>query len=131
MLFAPQLACASSGCPTRFTEFLAVFEQSVEFQTLNTRFPLRYSFLDGNAEPDPKLIKVVITRANASKYPGIRYPSPALQASVPLQHKLRSGVGGIQVVQFDKPESDVYSVGFSFLKVSGCWQLVEVEDSSL
>lgn len=131
LLFVPQLACADSACPTRFTEFLAMFEQSIEVQTLNTRFPLRYSFINGNAEPEPKLIRVVIARANASKYPGIRYPSPAVQASVPLQRKLSSKVGGIQVVQFDKPESDVYSVVFSFSRKSSCWQLVEVKDSSL
>lgn len=131
LLFFPLLAHAESACPTRFTEFLAMFEKSIEFQTLNIRFPLRYTYVDGNAEPEPKQIKVMVSRANISKHPGVRFPTTAVQVTAPLKRKLTSGARGTQIVQFDKPDSDAYSVAFHFSKTASCWQLVEVEDGSL
>ncbi len=131
LLLAPQFACADSVCPALFTDFLALFEKNSEFQLLNTRFPLSYTFVDGNAEPEPKPVKIMVSRDNVSKYPGIRYPSPAIQETIPLQRKLRLASGGVRIVQFDKPDSDAYSVIFFFEKTSSCWQLVDVKDGSL
>lgn len=120
LLFVPQFARADSVCPALFTDFLALFEKNIEFQLLNTRFPLSYTLVDSNAEPEPKPIKKMVSRANVSKYPGIRYPSPAIQESIPLQRKLFLASEGIRNVQFDKPDSDAYSVIFIFERTSSC-----------
>jgi len=131
LLLVCSVAQAEQSCPKTFSSFIARFESSAEFQRLHTRFPLSYSFLDGSAEPDPKEVKVMVSQASAAKYPGIIFPSKATQASVPLKRKLLRHPSGTQVVHFDKPESDVYSVSFHFTQTVDCWLLVKVEDTSL
>lgn len=121
---------AGSACPTQFGDFIEVFQDSPNFQKLNTQFPLFYSDVDATAVPEPKQFHIKVTRTTLAKYPGVIFPSRSTQTSMSLQRKI-SEQDGLQVVRFDKPDTDIYSVSFFFAKSSRCWRLIRVEDYSL
>ena len=130
-LLLPLAGYAASSCPEQFPEFGAQFERSEDFQRANTRFPLPYSYVDGSAKPEPKTVRVMVNRSTVSKFPGIKFPSPAIQRAVPLERKTSTVASGTEVIRFDKPDTDMYSIEFQFRKSGGCWQLVNVDNISL
>ena len=130
-LLLPLAASAASSCPEQFPEFVAQFERSETFQRAHTRFPLPYSYVDGTAEPEPKNIRVMVNRGTVRKFPGIKFPSPTIQRTVPLERKTSTVAAGTEVIRFDKPDTDVYTIEFQFKKSGACWQLIGVDNMSL
>lgn len=127
----PVAAGANTRCAPTFSDFLNSFEADVDFQRTHTRYPLIYSFVDENAEPEPKEIIKKLSRANAVSHKGIVFPEKSLQKSVPLERQVRRLPKGAYAVRFDKPDSDVYSVEFVFEDNGRCWRLISVADMSL
>lgn len=125
------VAYAETVCPSKFSEFLGFFEADESSQRQHTRYPLSYSSIDAEAEPEPKIVKQSLTRKEVMKQERIIYPSRATQKEVPLQRKVSKRPDKSRVVQFNKPGSDAYSIEFVFDQKNGCWELVEVADYSL
>ncbi|MDO9238259.1 MAG: hypothetical protein Q7U28_19770 [Aquabacterium sp.] len=130
-LLLPLAGYAATSCPQAFPEFVAQFERSEAFQRAHTRFPLPYSYVDSNAEPERKTITVMVNRSTVSKFSGIKYPSLVIQRAVPLERKTSTVSGGTEVIRFDKPDTDMYTIEFHFKKSGACWQLVNVDNMSL
>lgn len=127
----PFASWATPSCPEAFPAFLAQFEQRMVFRLAHTRFPLLYSFVDSLAEPEPKTVVVQITRANVDEYPGAVFPSHSAQAAVPVERNISLLEGGMVVVRFHKPDTDMYTKEFHFQAEGACWNLVRVDDGSL
>jgi len=125
------MAHAASACPASFEEYLSAFQRDPLFQNEHRQFPLRYSFLDPDAEVEPRTVKHRLSAAQAEKERGISFPSLELEKAKGLQRKVTKAKKEAYVVRFDKPDSDAFSIEFHFSRVGHCWQLVEVNDFSL
>jgi hypothetical protein len=130
VLLLPLGASAAASCPATFEAFIARFERSQSFQQAHTRYPLRYAYVDKEAQPEPRAIQAWVTRAKAARSPGVRFPSPERQRAIPFDRKTSTGNDGVTVVRFDQPDTD-HSLEFRFRRAAGCWQLLRVDDLSL
>ena len=130
-LLLPLAAYSAPPCPEQFPEFVAQFERSEAFQRAHTRFPLPYSYVDGTAEPEPKTVRVIVNRGTVRKVPGIKFPSPTIQRTAPLERKTTTVADGTEVIRFDKPDTDMHTIEFQFKKFGACWQLISVDNMSL
>jgi hypothetical protein len=129
LFFLSRIAAAES-CSAEFLEFVGQFEASPQFQAAHTRFPLSYSYVDGDASPEPKILRIAIERERAAEFPGIVYPSPAQQAAVAFDRTIDSPQPDTRAVRLEKPDTD-YVLVFTFEKSDVCWNLVSVQDLSL
>lgn len=120
---------AEERCAPDFPSFLAMFENSREFQTQHTRFPLATTTIDNAIGPEPRTIRHMIGNSSDPRYSSMIYPSQNDQQAIPLKRSIRSERGQ-HLVQFNKPDTD-YSMAYSFRKTGSCWQLVRFDSYSL
>lgn len=124
-------ASAEPYCAKDFGSFLVFFQDDEKFQITHTAFPLRYSYVDAAANPEPKTVSIEIINqddALIAKLP--RYPAAETIKPVSLQETIFMEKGEVYVVRFTKPDTD-YMFDFRFMKHNNCWQLVEVNNYSL
>lgn len=122
---------AASPCTSSFEEYLSKFQRDPSFQQEHRQYPLRYSLLDTNSEPEPRTVKRRLSAAQAMKESGISFPSLETESAKGLERKVTKAKKGTYVVRFNKPDSGVFSIEFHFSRVGNCWRLVEVNDFSL
>ncbi len=108
-----------------------MFQRDPSFQKAHRQYPLRYSFLDSYAEPEPRTANRWLSATQAEKKRAIDFPSSEQEKAKGLVRKVTKGKEGAYIIRFDKPDSDVFSIEFHFSPVGHCWQLVEVNDFSL
>jgi hypothetical protein len=117
-------------CRATFAEFLARFESDMAFQLEHVQFPLQMGYVDASASPEPANREKLVTREEyAAK--GWFYPSLEVQAQRRLEKKIVRPPTSNMVIEFDQPDSDAYSVNFSFTRTNGCWYLTRIDDQSL
>jgi hypothetical protein len=130
-LFIASTSIASEPCPKTFDSFIELFQNKSSFQAGHIRYPLIYYFVDINTKPEPRRIKLRLSKHNYLKTPGAHYPSKQIAEKMNLYRKITTYPNGTVHVRFDKPDSDVFSVEYNFVTFNGCWQLIEVDDQSL
>jgi hypothetical protein len=119
-------AHSQTACLREFTEFIAQFESSAEFQRRNTRFPLSTVRTDRAAQPEPKAVFHTINSPADPQYADVLFPAPAKQAATPLKQRIKKG-SGARFVLFTKPGTSG-TLTFTFEMSAGCWQLIKFED---
>jgi hypothetical protein len=131
LLLLPFSVNADQSCPKNIQNFLIDFQNNHEFQVAHINYPLTYSYIDTNADPEPKKIIVSILSANEvkSKKPP-SYPKPNEIHSIPLKETITNTTTGNIIVNFTKPDTD-YSFEYVFINKNTCWQLSEINDFSL
>jgi hypothetical protein len=123
-------AARASECQPTFAEFLARFESDWEFQLWHVQFPLQMAYVDGAAYPEPAARQKLVSRDDYMAK-GSFYPSVVVQAERHLEKKIVRKPDSTMVVEFDRPDSDAYSVDFKFTRTLGCWYLTFIDDQSL
>jgi hypothetical protein len=131
LLLLPFSVNADQSCPKNSQDFLIDFQNNHEFQVAHISYPLAYSYVNANAEPEPKKIQVSILSADEvkSKKPP-SYPKPNEINSIPLKQTIINTTTGSLIVNFTKPDTD-YSFEYIFTNKNNCWQLSEINDFSL
>ena len=129
-LLCSPIAYADPTCPNNFVTFIAQFENSPEFQSRNTRFPLDASYVDSSASPEPKTVSYNIKSPADPQYRRVAFPTKQKQAAIPLERKDTQQNNGAWKVKFTKPDTD-YTFAYFFKQSADCWQLVKFEDYSL
>lgn len=130
LAFQFQAAHAQSvqaACIRDFAAFLAQFENSTTFQRDNTRFPLSTVHTDRAALPEPKTVFHTINSPADPQYADTVFPSPARQAAIPLNKRIKKG-SGARFVLFSKPGTGG-TLTFTFEMSAGCWQLIKFENA--
>jgi hypothetical protein len=118
----------ANPCSAEFTKFLSNFENSESFRASHTLFPLKFSHVDHDA-PDMKTKHLLLNRQNAKRYES--FPSPRRQSELRLQRSFKQFGQNQCDVTLAVPDSDMYAISFSFVRLSGTWKLAEIIDSSL
>lgn len=129
ILFLPSLVAAESACPSSFDEFFSRFETNREFQQRNIIYPLKHSFVDLAADPDPKVVHKPLLKSEIAKRKNAVYPSPIEQKSFALIKEIQKETQTRRIVNLHKPDSG-FALNYYFEKIDGCWKLVEFEDPS-
>lgn len=119
-------AHSQADCLREFTEFIAQFETSPEFQRRNTRFPLSTVRTDRAAQPEPKTVFHTINSPADPRYADVVFPAPAKQAAIPLKQRIKKG-SGARFVLFTRPGTGG-TLTYTFEMSAGCWQLIKFED---
>jgi hypothetical protein len=128
---APGLsAAADPGCIAAFDDFLSRFEANRPFQEQNIAFPLKHSFVDAEADPEPKVIDKPLSKSEVTEGLAPVFPSQADQKGVPFEKVIKSPTQEQRVVQLQKPDTG-YQLIYKFKKFGDCWKLVEFEDASI
>mgnify|MGYP001617731681 CR=1 FL=1 len=92
VLFFPSLVVAETACPSSFDEFLSNFETNREFKQKNIIYPLKHSFVDLAADPEPKIVDKPLSKSEVATRKRTIYPSPTDQKSVSLvKDKIQNG----------------------------------------
>jgi hypothetical protein len=130
-LLLPLTTQAASSCPSSFEKYLTRFQRDSVFQKEHRHTPLRYSFVDAEAEPEPRTVQRQLSAVQAEKQPLIRFPSADVEKTNRLERKVAQVNDQGYVVRFDQPDSDRFSIEFHFSRIGRCWRLVEVNDLSL
>lgn len=129
IFFVPGVGLAETGCSTSFDVFLGSFERDRQFQEAHMAFPLRHSFIDMAADPEPAPVDAPLSRKDVVAGENPLFPSPSEQAKVPLKKSVTAESRDVMVVRLQKPDSG-YLLIYRFRSLDGCWQLVEFEDAS-
>ncbi|MET1078637.1 MAG: hypothetical protein ABWY06_11530 [Pseudomonas sp.] len=122
---------AAPVCGPTFERFLTTFKEDKQFQKDHTHYPLSYSYIDVNAEPEPRKIQLLITSAadaQARKQPD--YPPKAPKKSSQFEQKITRDNTARLTVAFNQPDTD-YSIEYHFEPTPNCWHLVGIDDASL
>lgn len=128
--FFPSLVMAENVCPSSFDEFLSRFERTREFQQENIIYPLKYSFIDSNANPEPKTVNKRLSKTDVAARKEPIYPSPRDQKAVPLAKELHKHSQVKKSVRLYKPDTG-YVLEYHFKKIGECWKLAMFEDLSI
>lgn len=121
---------AASGCVPAFDEFLSRFEADRPFQEENIAFPLKHSFVDAEAEPEPKVVDKPLSKSEVAERLAPLFPSQTDQKKVPFEKVIKSPRLDRTVVQLQKLDTG-YLLIYHFQKFGGCWKLIEFEDASI
>jgi hypothetical protein len=121
---------SANSCVERFPDFVVQFEADIAFQLKHIQFPLRITYVDATASPEPAPRTKQISREMYPSQP-YTYPTRQVQTLRHLQKQVAEISGAKAVVRFEQPDSDVYSMEFQFEKFRGCWRLSLVRDISL
>ena len=127
---APGLSAAAPACIPVFEDFLSRFEANRPFQEENIIFPLKHSFVDAAADPEPKVIDKPLSKSEVAKRVTPVFPSRTEQKRVPFEKVIKSPAPERMSVRLQKPDTG-YQLIYHFEKRSGCWKLVEFEDASI
>ncbi|MEW5745784.1 MAG: hypothetical protein AB1805_10165 [Nitrospirota bacterium] len=125
----PISVSAEPGCVSTFEDFLSKFETDRSFQEENTVFPLKHSFVDLNADPEPRAVNKPLSKTEVTERINPIFPSPAAQRKVPFVRVIKSPTQTRSIVQLEKPDTG-YLLIYHFHKIGKCWRLVEFEDAS-
>ena len=126
----PTIVLAESPCLSSFNEFLSTFEKSPKFQLENISYPLKYSFIDATANPEPKTINTLKSKSDLVARNKPVYPSISAQQKTSLVKKVHSQSQVNKIIHLHKPNTD-YKIKYHFKKVGSCWKLVMLESLSL
>lgn len=113
-----------------FAEFLQQFEANREFQQNNITYPLQYSFVDSEAEPEPATIHQRLSKLEVQTLKEPIYPSPLAQNSIPLLREIDDLSHTRKAVRLFKPDTG-YLLKYQFELVNGRWSLTKFEDLSI
>jgi hypothetical protein len=123
-------AFAEQSCPGSFGDFLQQVEGSREFQQNNITYPLQYSFVDSEAEPEPATVNQRLSSPEVTSLKEPIYPSPQVQQSVPLMREINDQSHTRKAVRLYKPDTG-YLLEYHFELINGCWKLTKFEDLSI
>lgn len=123
--FACELSYGAS-----FAEFLQQFEGNREFQQNNINYPLEYSFVDSEAEPEPATIHQRLSKLEVQTLKEPIYPSPLAQNSITLLRKIDDLLHTRKTVHLFKPDTS-YLLKYQFEQINGRWALTKFENLSI
>ncbi|MCK9531214.1 MAG: hypothetical protein M0R77_11750 [Gammaproteobacteria bacterium] len=127
---APGLSTAAPGCIQAFDGFLARFEANRAFQEENIIYPLKRSFVDAGADPEPKVVDKPLSKSDVKEGAAPVFPSKADQTKVPFEEVIKTPALDRRTVQLQKPDTGNLLI-YRFQKIGECWKLVEFEDASI
>ena len=130
IILFPTIVLADNPCSSSFNEFLSNFEKSSKFQLENISYPLKYSYIEPNAIPEPKTINTLKSKDDLASRKKPIYPTTTEQQQIPLVKKIHSKSQVNKIIQLHKPDTD-YNVKYHFKKIGLCWKLVMFESHSL
>jgi len=113
-----------------FVAFLQQFEENREFQQNNITYPLPYSFVDSEAEPEPATVDQRLLKAEVIARKEPIYPTPQVQQSVPLMREIKDQSPTGKIVRLYKPDTG-YLLEYHFALMDGRWRLVKFENLSI
>lgn len=118
---------ASSECPyPDFDAFLKHFGNEITLQEKATADPLLDSYIDAEAEPEPRKVESRLARADV-EWPVM--PDPAALAGQGREMQVSTLADGQRQVQIRTPDSSDQQT-YTFAQ-SPCWLLVKREDESI
>lgn len=121
-------AAPAQKCPAKdFKGFLAAFIESTAVQRAHVAVPLSSSYVDGEAQPEPAIVKRQL-QADAIEYPVM--PNKAQLAKDRLVMSTKSISVGDTEVKVALPDTG-YQFRYLFRKTGKCWTLVEINDDSV
>jgi len=126
----PGVSAAAPACIPAFDEFLSKFEANRSFQEENIILPLKHSFVDAGAEPEPKVIDIPLSKSEVVERLAPVFPSQADQKKLQLEKLIMSPRLDGRIVQLQKPDTGHLLI-YHFQKIGECWKLVEFEDTSI
>lgn len=125
---------AGSKCANDFSTFLDQFGDSRSFQEAHMKYPLSYTSNNGHVDnhcyPDCKTIEEKLTKQKAVNLSDPIFPLQETQLMTPLQKSIKR-YNQHMIVRLDKPDSDSFSIEYTFKRYNSCWQLVTVKDMSI
>ena len=128
--FFPTSTIAGNACYGSFDQFLPAFENSRASQIDNTVYPLKHTFVDGGAFPEPKVINSELSRKEIEERTSPIYPYREDQEKVPFLKEIsEQSPGKIQVTLY-KADTD-YVLRYQFGLIGTCWKLTEFNNDSL
>lgn len=125
----PGLVIAQAICPVSFEQFLSKFELDRTFQQQHIHYPLRYSFIDLGALPEPRAVFKSLSKTEVATRSSPIYPSLAHQTELNLAKNVDLQSTALAAVRLWKPDTG-YLLIYRFKQIGGCWKLVEFEDAS-
>lgn len=125
----PSLVFAQAECPSSFQSFFAQFEVDRTFQQQNIRYPLKYSFVDMDASPEPQIVKSPRSKAAVAADKQPVYPSLAHRKKAGLVKKVMAQSKTRVTIELNVPDTGYWLI-YHFKTIKGCWKLVEFEDES-
>lgn len=125
----PDLGIAGSPCPASFGTFLLQFEGDRAFQVENADYPLRYSTVDVDASPGPRVVERDLSRIDVEAVGRAIYPPSTERERMRLVRDIEEVDPTRVIVRLRKPDTG-YLLIYDFRRVQGCWRLVAFEDSS-
>lgn len=126
----PSFALAQSGCSLTFEEFLNKFEADREFQQQNIIYPLKHSFVDPDAYPEPKIVSQPLSIADVKLRNRPIFPLGNHQRESQLSKIVSFYSKTVVLVKLHKQDTG-YLLMYQFGNIDGCWKLVEFEDASI
>lgn len=126
----PGLVFAQANCPVSFEQFLSKFEVDRTFQQQNIIYPLKHSFVDLDAQPEPRAVAKPLSKTEVATRNSPIYPSAAHQRELNLGKKVKLESKTLALVRLQKPDTG-YLLIYRFKEIRGCWKLVEFEDASM
>ena len=130
IILFPTIVLADNPCSSSFNEFLSNFEKSSKFQLENINYPLKYSYIDPNAMPEPKTINTLKSKDELAARKKPIYPLTSAHQQIPLVKKVYSKSQANKIIQLHKHDTD-YNIKYNFKKIGLCWKLVMFESHSL
>lgn len=125
----PGLVIAQAVCPVSFEQFLFRFELDRTFQQQNILYPLRYSFIDLEASPEPRAVFKPLSKTEVATRNKPIYPSVAHQTELHLEKNVNLQSTALATVRLWKPDTG-YVLIYRFKQIGRCWKLIELEDAS-
>lgn len=123
----PAPAPASAECPfPQFDAFLKHFGNEITLQEKATADPLLDSYIDAEAEPEPRKVESRLALADV-EWPVM--PDPATLAGQGRQMQITVLADGQRQVQIHTPDSSDQQT-YTFAQTP-CWTLVKREDESI
>lgn len=124
---AVQSTPASADCPyPQFDAFLKHFGNEIALQEKATADPLLDSYIDAEAEPEPRKVESRLARADV-EWPVM--PDPAALAGQGREMQVSALADGQRQVQIRTPDSSDQQT-YTFAQAP-CWTLVKREDESI
>lgn len=125
----PSLVFAQAECPSSFQTFFTKFEVDRAFQQQNIRYPLKYSFVDMDASPEPQVVKKPRSKAAVAADKQAVYPLLAHRKKAGLVKKVVAQSKTRATIELNVPDTGYWLI-YYFKVVKGCWKLIEFEDKS-
>ncbi|MEQ1659026.1 MAG: hypothetical protein ABL896_09645 [Hylemonella sp.] len=127
----PVIAIADDACPSGFEQFLEKFESDRVFQQAHIKNPLKYTFLDYQAQPEPKKREKQLGQTAVARLKEAIFPLRPMQSAHGLSlRKIKELPSHQMWVQLAKPDTG-YQLDFYFERTAVCWTLAEYSDLSM